>query len=550
MTRTPLASLLLATPLAAPFLTACAAPERQPALLFEGTGDHSFPVSTDDPRAQEYFDQGLALSYGFNHDEAVRSFEEAARIDPGCAMAYWGQAYALGPNMNLPVDEARAERAARAVARAMELRDGATDLERGLIEALDVRLGRVVVDDRALVDAAYTGAMRALWRAHPDHADVGVLFADALVNETPWDLWSKEFEPNFNTEEMIATLERVLELDVDHPGANHFTIHLWEPSGTPERAEAAADRLGALTPGLGHLVHMPSHIYIQVGRYADSVRCNEEAARLDREYFAKVGPQGIYHAYQAHNTHFRVWSALYMGAYEEALDACAVLLQDLPPPLRKDPLTSEWTGMAQTVHLRFGEWEAALASPRPAESQPYAVALWHYGRGLALANLGRFDEARAEGEELDRAADAIPDGSIPFIDDIDAVMTVAREMLAGEIAYLSGDHERGYAHLREAVAAEDGMAYAEPSPWMVPTRHSLGALLLEQGQVEEAERLYREDLAVHAGNVWSLHGLAECLERLGRAEEAARVRGEFEAASAQASVDVSSSCYCRTDGAD
>jgi tetratricopeptide (TPR) repeat protein len=524
----------------------CSALGRKPALLFEGTGDHSFEVTTDEPQAQVYFDQGLALSYGFNHDEAVRSFEEAAHIDPECAMAYWGQAYALGPNMSRPVDEEHAVRASRAVERAMALRDGATELERGLIEALAVRLEKPVHEDREIIDAAYAGAMRALWRSYPDNADVGFLYADALVNETPWDLWSADFEPNYNTLEIIAVLDRVLELEIDHPGANHFYIHAWEPSGEAYRAEAAADRLLELTPGLGHMVHMPAHIYVQVGRYEDSVRCNDEGARLDREYFAKAGPQGIYHGYQAHNTHFRVWSAMYMGAYEEALEACQVLLDDLPDMMKEDPSTSQWTGMEQTVHLRFGNWEAALASPRPSDKQPYAVAIWHYGRGLAYANTKRFDAARTEAELLDEVAKTLPDDDMEFFETADRVMTIAREMLAGEIAYLSGDHELGYEHLRKWVEAEDALDYSEPSPWMVPTRHSLGALLLEQGRLAEAEELYRHDLKLHRGNIWSLHGLAEALERGGKTVEAAQVRAQFEEVSAKASVDVRSSCYCRT----
>jgi len=525
--------------------TACVSVE--PALLFEGTGDHHFEVTTAVPEAQAYFDQGLVLAYGFNFDESQRSFKEAARLDPDCAMAWWGLAYALGPNYNSPLDPDRAALAADAIAEAMDRRDGATERERDLIEAMNVRLGVAVPEgERDLIDGAYAGAMRTLWNKYPEDGDVGFLYADALFNETPWELWSADFEPNVNTHEAIAALERVLELNIHHPGANHFTIHAWEPSGEAWRAEAAADRLGDITPGLGHLVHMPSHIYIQVGRYDDSVRCNDEGARLDREYFESVGTQGEYHGYQAHNTHFRVWSAMYMGAYEEALEACQVLLDDLPDEMEAQPWSGQWIGMDQTVHLRFGNWEAALEIPRPADVQPFSIALWHYGRGLSFANLGRFDEARAEAEALDSAAEALPNFDPEFFEEIQRVMTVAKQMLAGEIAYLSGDHETGYEHLRKAVEAEDSLRYSEPSPWMVPTRHSLGALLLEQGHLAEAEALYRQDLKKHAGNIWSLQGLTECLERSGQTAEATELRGQFEAARAQATVDVQTSCYCRT----
>jgi tetratricopeptide (TPR) repeat protein len=543
MTRRP---LLLAALLAS--LPACANLASEAAPLFEGTGSHSMAIGTDVPAAQAYFDQGLVLAYGFNHDESARSFAEAARLDPDCAMAWWGQAYAHGPNMNHPLDEARAAQAAEAVATAMALRDGAGELERALIEALALRVAEPAPEgheERDAMDAAYTAAMRELWLAYPNHPDVGFLFADALINETPWELWDAEFQPNVHTLEAIGVLDAVLALDLQHPGANHFYIHAWEPSGQPWRAEAAADRLGEITPGLGHMVHMPSHIYVQVGRYEDAVAVNEIGARLDREYFARVGMQGVYHGYQAHNTHFRVWSAMYMGDEEEALAACQVLIDDIPAPMLGMPFVAPWLGMEQTVHLRFGRWQQALDFPAPPGEMPYAMALWHYGRGLALANLKRFDEARAEAERFESYAAELPEDVTEFFDDADKVMAIAREMLAGEIAYLSGDIDGGLDRLRASVVAEDALKYAEPSPWMVPTRHPLGALLLEQGLVEEAERVYREDLRKHPGNVWSLQGLTECLERSGRVAEAAEARADFEAARAKATVEVESSCYCR-----
>jgi tetratricopeptide (TPR) repeat protein len=534
--------LLLTLPLAS-----CASLAHEPALLFEGRGDHHFAITTDVPEAQTYFDQGLVLCYGFNHEEAVRSFEEVALLDPDCAMAYWGQAYALGPNMNSDVDEERAGLAARAIARAMELREGATELESDLIEALATRLARPVHEDREIVNGAYAGAMRALWVKYPDNDDVGFLYADALVNETPWDLWTADFEPTRNTNEIIAVLDRVLELNVNHPGANHFYIHAWEPSGQAQRAEAAADRLGTITPGLGHMVHMPSHIYIQVGRFADSVRVNDEGARLDREYFQRAGPQKIYHFYQAHNTHFRVWAALYKGAYEEALEACRVLLEDLPEAFEGLPSCAAWLVMEQEVQLRFGHWQAALDFPRPREDQPIAQLLWHYARAVALANTGRIAEARAETGAFEEAVKTLPEGEdVEFYDDVGVVVRIAREMMAGEIEYKDGNAERGLEHLRAAVAAEDELKYSEPSPWLVPTRHSLGALLLEQGQVDEAAEHYRHDLVLHPGNIWSLQGLHECLERSGQTAEAAQVGEQLERVRREATVDVRASCYCRT----
>jgi len=525
----------------------CSALDHRPALRMEGCGDHHFEITTDEPVAQEYFDQGLALAYGFNHGEALHSFQEAAYLDPDCAMAYWGQAYALGPNMNSDVDEERAQKAATAVAQAMALRDGATELESDLIEALATRLARPVVGDREIVNGAYAGAMRALWVKYPENEDVGFLYADALVNETPWDLWTADFQPNRNTLELIAVLDRVLELNPDHPGANHFYIHTWEPSGQAYRAEEAADRLGELTPGLGHMVHMAGHVYIQVGRYADCVRVNDEGERLDREYFERAGPQGEYHFYQAHNTHFRVWAALYMGDYEEALKCCRLLLDDLPDHFEGLPSCAGWLVMDQEVYLRFGKWQEAIDVPRPREDQPIAQALWHYARAVAYANSERIHDARHESEAFEEAVKTIPEGEdVEFYDDVVKVMQIAREMMAGEIEYKAGNVAIGLDHLRAAVAAEDELEYSEPSPWLVPTRHSLGALLLEQGEVAEAEPLYRQDLKLHAGNIWSLQGLTECLERSGQTAEAAEVRAQLEKVREQATVDVQASCYCRT----
>ncbi|MFT5285044.1 MAG: tetratricopeptide (TPR) repeat protein [Planctomycetota bacterium] len=525
----------------------CASLGHTQALLIEGSGDHQFKISTDDPEAQTYFDQGLALSYGFNHAEAIRSFKEVAHLDSDCAMAYWGQAYALGPNMNSGVDEEGAKAAAQAIAKAMEMRMSATELERDLIEALATRLARPVHEDREIIDGAYAGAMRALWVKYPENDEVGFLYADALVNETPWELWSADFEPNRNTEEIIAVLDRVLELNINHPGANHFYIHTWEPSGEPARAEAAADRLGALTPGLGHMVHMPGHIYVQVGRYEDCVRVNDIGARLDREYFERAGEQVVYHFYQAHNTHFRVWAALYMGAYEEALEACAVLLEDLPDHFEAAPSSANWLVMDQEVHLRFGKWQAVLDVPKPREDQPIAQALWHYARAVAYANTDRIAQARGEVEHFEQAVSSVPaDADLEFVEDLNVVMDIARNMMAGEIEYKAGNVEAGLDFLRKAVEAEDKLEYSEPSPWLVPTRHSLGALLLEQGQLAEAEEHYRYDLKLHPGNIWSLHGLTECLERTNQTAAAAEVRAQLERVQEQASVEVNASCYCRT----
>jgi len=521
------------------------------ALLFEGADSYSRLVTANDPMAQRYFDQGLMLSYGFNHDEAEQSFLEASRLDPHCAMAYWGQAYALGPNINIKMDEQHGIEAWNAIQKAVALADRATPVEKELISALMQRYSKPPAKDQPKLDQAYAAAMAEVWRKYPNDPDVGFLYADALMNLHRWDQWTPapDFAPKEHTLEIIATLDRVLELDINHPGANHYYIHVWEASKEPWMAEAAADRLDRMPfgVGLGHLVHMPGHIYVQVDRFEDTMRVNEEASNLDREYFARAGDQLVYHYYHAHNNHFRVWAALYMGNYEEALEAARLTAEDFPDVYKGDPGIGEWLTMDIHVHLRFGAWQKVLELPRPREDQPYAIAMWHYARGIAFANTERIEEARAEAESFELEVARIPQDLKVFVVSALDVMEIARQMLAGEIEYKAGNVDLGFEYLRHSIVAEDALRYSEPSPWMVPTRHSFGALLLEQGRVAEAEPLYREDLMKHPGNIWSLAGLMECLNRQGRDDDEARtIRIQFERAQANATVDVSGSCFCRT----
>lgn len=521
-------------------LGACSAPG---APLFEGMGQHGRTVSTESSGAQTYFDQGLALCYGFNHDEGLRSFEEAARLDPDCAMAYWGQAYALSPNYNLPLSPEASEQAYAALEGA-KAAGSASPLERDLIDALGTRFESPPPAERRHLDLAYADAMEQLWERNPTDTDIGFLYADALLNLSPWDLWTSDGQPKENTLEIVATLERVIELDPRHPGGNHMYIHAVEPSPNPERAEAAADRLGSLMPGVGHMVHMPSHIYVQLGRYHDSIKVNRAAIELDREYFARVGPMGIYHGYHAHNHHFLVWSAMFMGRYEDALQGCYDLLEDMPAPMHADPSVAEWLAMDVHVHIRFGEWQAVLDTPKPREDQPYAVAMWHYARGMAYANTDRIEEARSEAALFEQVAADVPAEQLVFIIPAQDVLDVARHMLAGETLYWAGQTERAFDELRAAVAAEDALGYSEPSPWMMPTRHALGALLLKEGHVEEAEQAYREDLSKHRENGWALKGLAECLEQRGETSRAESVRNRFDVAWGHATVSIEASCKC------
>ncbi len=524
--------------------------EADRALLWEGLGDYRYQVSTDNEEAQRYFDQGLALCHAFNHDEAARSFAQARMLDPGCAMAWWGEAYALGPNYNLQLPELYGNRALEALREADARKADATPSERALIEALAARFSDPAPESSDKVgplNAAYAQAMAGVWAAHPDNPEVGFLYADAVMNQRPWHLYTQEREPHPEALEAVAVLERVLGLNENHPGANHLYIHAIEPSKTPKRAEPAADRLAALMPGAGHLVHMPSHIYMRVGRYADSVAANARASAVDRAYFARArGEQGIYHIYHLHNDHFLIWSEMFRGRDKAALRACEQLMEDVPEHLAESPFVTEFYGVRYHVLVRFGRWKELISTPAPPAVHPFATAMWHYGRGVAFANTERIEEARAEATAFEKAAAKVPeDLVIAVVVKAHMVLDVARQMLAGETAFKAGDVDEGLAALRRAATAEDALPYTEPNPWMFPTRHALGALALEAGRVDEAAAAYREDLAKYPENGWSLHGLAECLALLGRSEEAADVKARFRRAWADATIRLTGSCFCR-----
>jgi tetratricopeptide (TPR) repeat protein len=533
---------------AAAVLIACSVPEPATTVpLRDDLAGFGRGVTTGSELAQRYFDQGLTLYYGFNHEAAIQSFAQAAEIDPECAMAFWGRALAAGPNINnMEMDEDTSRLAWESIERALRLADTASSLERALIEALRKRYAWPPPEDRSELDQAYADAMLGVWTEFPDDPDVGSLFAESLMDLYPWDLWSPEGDARPVTPEVIATLERVLEMAPDHPGANHFYIHAVEASPEPERALVAADALLDRIPGAGHLRHMPSHIYIRTGRYAQAIDSNRKAIEADRPW---IEAGGFYTLYRAHNYHFLAYAAMFQGARETAMKAARDMIDTIPLDLvRTFPdYLDGFIGVPYHVMVRFGLWEDILSEPEPAADLPLTRAFWRHARVVAFAATGRVEEAEREFDAFREACDAVPESRLVGNNTARAVLDVGLPMAEGELEYRRGNHERAFDLLRVAVQRDDGLHYDEPWGWMMPVRHSLGALLLERGRVEDAEAAYREDLRRHPNNGWALHGLAECLHRLGRHAEAAEADRAFRTAWEGADIDIKASCYCRTD---
>lgn len=535
-------SLLLATALA---LVATAGPS---VPLFRGTGSHQFPVSTSSAGAQRYFDQGIAFLYAFNHDESIRSFQAAAELDPQCAMAWWGIAAAAGPHINFPfVPEARAELAWAAIQRAQQLAGRAAPLEQALIAAQAKRYAAPPVEDRAPLDTAYAEAMREVWKSFPHDADVGALFAEALMNLRPWDQWTPEGEAQPGTEEVIATLERVMELNPHHPQALHLYIHAVEASREPGRAIAPADRLRDLMPGIGHMVHMPSHIDVRTGAWEKAVISNDKAIKADIAYRAQGGvPQGFIWIYNAHNRHMLAFAAMMSGRSELALQHARAMVAEWPHEFVRDygEVVDFFAAAPLEVMVRFGRWDEILAAAEPPESLPISRALRLAARGIAYAAQGDTAAARVEQEKFLAAAKRVPPEAA-YSNNLGVdVVAVAEAMLEGEILYREGKTDLGLAQLREAVRREDKLRYDEPPSWIIPVRHALGASLLQVGRVQEAEDVYRADLARWPNNGWSLYGLAQALKYQDRRSEAAAIEAKFKEVWKHADTEITSSCLC------
>ncbi len=538
-------------------------------------GPYSRKVTTGSADAQRWFDRGLNWCFGFHHEEALVCFEKALEADPNCAMAHWGVGYAAGPNYNFPWElmdpggrAAALARAYDASRKALTLVAGVTAPERALIEALPARYPqREPIDDQRPWNNAYADAMRLVHRAFVNDLDLRSFFVEAILNRTPWQMWDvRTGEPapgagTIEARELLESAFRDLPGAMDHPGLLHLHVHLMEMSPHPEAALVTGDRLREVSPDMGHLVHMPTHIDIQCGHYRDAMHWNLKAIVADRKFYDRAGPMNFYSGYRIHNYHFAAYGAMFLGQYAPAIAAADELIETMPEAMLRIPsppmadFFESYVSIRQHVLVRFGKWHEIIAQKPPEDTELYCntVAMMHYAKGVAHAALGEVAAAEAEQSLFREAAKRVPKSRQIHNVKCVQLLAVAEQMLAGEIAYRRGEHEAAFAHLRTAIALEDDLPYDEPWGWMQPVRHALGALLLEQGRAAEAEAVYREDLGlggalpraqIHPDNLWALRGLLDCFERRGEVAEAGLIRQRVEFAAARADVAVEVSCFC------
>ncbi len=535
-------------------------------------GSYTRAVTTSSSSAQVWFNRGLAWTYAYNHEEAIICFRNALAEDPTCAMAHWGIGYCIGPNYNKPWETFEDDEkpscidlAQTSIRAAFQHLDGLTPVEQALIQALPARYpDSANVEDFRPWNDAFADAMRKVHADFADDLDVCALFAESIMNRTPWQLWdlpSGQPAKGADTLEAIKVLESAfasLSGAWSHAGLLHMYIHLMEMSPTPEKAFRQGDALSTLVPDAGHLLHMPTHIDVLCGDYMNVVLRNETAIAADRKFLAQAGPDNFYSVYRCHNYHFKIYGAMFLGQPSKALEAAEELVSTLPAETLR-PMADWFEGfipMKQHVLIRFGRWQDILAQAMPEDKELYSVtlAMMRYARTVALANTRQLADSEIEKALFYEALDRVPESRMLFNNTCRDILNVAEQMMLGELAYHNGDYETAFAHLRKSVEIDDNLPYDEPWGWMQPTRHALGALLLEQGQVEEAEAVYRADLGLddtlsracqHPGNVWSLHGLHECLTRRGEAVEAAHIKLQLDKATARAEVPIVASCYCR-----
>lgn len=512
--------------------------------LYDNLSKYHRQITTSSEEAQQYFDQGLTLYYGFNHEAAIKSFQQAIAYDSTCAMAWWGQAISAGPNINNPTMDSLSKAAAwETILKAQQHLTDASPLEQGLIKALTFRYAWPAPDNRKHLDSAYVTAMREVYKENPGDPDIGTLFADALLNIRPWDYWKPDGTPQQGTEELVSVLEHTLSITPDHPGACHFYIHTMEASSTPEKALPAADLLRNRIPGASHLVHMPSHIDIRLGRYQESILANQKAIIADSTW---VKSGGFYTLYRAHNFHFLAYSAMFSGQKQVALNAANSMIDQIPPDLVNalPDFLEGFMAIPYHVMIRFGMWNEIIALPEPPKEQPLTWAFWSYSRVVAFSATGRLNEASAEFARLQNDFNNVPDSRLIGNNPGKTVLKIGLHMAEGEMEYRKANYEKAFDLLRLAVQEDDSLRYDEPWGWMMPIRHSLGALLTEQRRFEEAENVYKSDLEIHPGNGWALKGLSTCYHNTGRHEEAMKTDELFKQAWSNSDIDLHSSCFC------
>jgi tetratricopeptide (TPR) repeat protein len=507
--------------------------QAKPATLMQGYGDLHHSVSTDNAQAQQFFDQGLRQIYAFNHDEAARSFQHAVHLDPQLAMAYWGVAEAEGPNYNDPASDDRFATAHTSIQKAVDLSGSASPAEQAYIKAMALRFPADPKADRRQAAEAYHSAMREVVQQFPDDLDAATLFAESGMNLHPWGLWMVDGTPREGTEEIVATLESVIKRDPNHLGAIHYYIHAVEASKSPERALAGANRLAALAPAAGHIVHMPAHVYIRTGDYAAAVKTNQEAAAVDRAYIKASGAQGIYPMmYYSHNLHFVAMCSAMNGDYAEAQKNADMLATHVAPHVKDMPPLEGFMTIPIAVGVRFHKWDEILKLPKPDPEMKIVTVFWHFARGTALAAKGKVNEAEAEYQVVSDAEKNTPEDvvfAMPVNNKAKDVVKIARDVLGAKIALAKNDKALAVALLHSAVATQDTLKYAEPEDWFFPVRESLGAALLMNGDNAGAEKVFREDLDHHPRNPRSLFGLQQALKAQGKEYDAGFVQKQLQA---------------------
>ncbi len=545
-------------------------------MSYYDLGKYRRTITTNSDQAQTWFDRGLNWVFAYNHGEAIKCFRKALEHDPACAMAHWGIAYAVGPNYNLPwhlYDPAgRAKALAQAfdaTAEALKHLDGITDVENALINALKARYpARDPIDDLSPWNVAYTDEMRQVFEANRGDLEVRCVFAESIMNETPWQMWdlkTGDVAEGARTTEAIAVLEEAFDTIAgawDHPGLLHLYVHLMEMSPFPQRALRAGDRLRELVPDAGHLIHMPTHIDVLCGHYHDVVLYNQKAIKADRKYLEREGPLNVYSMYRTHNHHFAIYGAMFLGQYKAAMAAAEELIETTPEDLLRVPsppmadFLEAYLAMKQHVLVRFGKWQEIIDQELPSDPELYCAttAMMLYAKTVAHSAIGNIAEAEETRTAFLDARGKVAKGRRVHNNKVSDLLDIAEAMMNGELEYRRGNYDVAYDHLRKSVELDDALPYDEPWGWMQPTRHALGALLLEQGHVAEAETVYRSDLGLdgslsracqHLENVWSLHGLYECLTRRGETVEAAYIKQRLDLAQARADEPIRASCYCR-----